>query len=64
MEKEGKPHGKNHPPKRDICTLENMREKKTSEEEKFPPRRKKKEFKGLPFLQHLTPPRNLTNECT
>ena len=64
MEKEGKPHGKNPPPKREIYTIKKMREKNTSDEEKIPPRRKKREFKGLPFLLHLAPPRDLANECT
>ena len=64
IEKEGKPHGKNPSPKREISTIKKMREKKTSKEEKIPPRRKKREFKGLPFLQHPVPPRDLTNECT
>ena len=32
VKKEGKPHGKNPPPKREINTIEKMREKKTSEE--------------------------------
>ena len=64
MEKEGKPHGKIPPPKREICTIKKMREKKTLEEEKIPPKRKKREVKGFPFLEHLTPLRDLINECT
>ena len=64
MEKEGKPHGKNPPPKREISKIKNMGEKKTSNEEKIPPRRKKREVKGLPFLQHPAPLRDLANECT
>ena len=63
-EKEGKPHGKSPPPKREISTIKKMREKKTSDEEKIPPRRKKREVKGLPFLQHVAPPRDLKNEYT
>ena len=62
--KEGKPHGKNPPPKREICTIKKMREKKTLEEEKILPKREKREVKGLPFLQHPAPPRDLVNECT
>ena len=64
VEKEGKPHGKNPPPKREISTIKKMREKKTSDEEKILPRRKKREVKGLPFLLHLAPTRDLANECT
>ena len=64
VEKEGKPHGKNPPPKREISKIKKMREKKTSGKEKIPPRRKKREFKGLPFLQHPTPPRDITNGYT
>ena len=64
VEKEGKPHGKNPPPKIGICTVKKMRGKKTSKEEKIPPRRKKREVKGLPFLQHLAPPRDIANEYT
>ena len=67
VEKEGKPHGKNPPPKREINTIEKMREKKTSKEEIIPPKREKREkreVKGLLALQHPAPPRDLVNECT
>ena len=63
-EKEGKPHGKNPPPKREICTKEKRTEKKTSEEEINTPKREKREVKGLLTLQHPAPPRDLINECT
>ena len=63
-EKEGKPRGKNPPPKREICTKVKRREKKTSEEEINPPRREKREVKGLLTLQHPAPPRDLVNECS
>ena len=67
VEKEGKPRGKNPPPKREINTKVKRREKKTSEEEISPPRkerREKREVKGLLTLQHPAPPRDLINECT
>ena len=62
VEKEGKPHGKTPPPKREMSIIKKMREKKTSHEEKIHLKRKKGEVKGLPFLQHSAPPRDLTNE--
>ena len=64
VEKEGKPRGKNPPPKREICTIEKRREKKTSEEEINPPQGEKREVKRLLTLQHPAPPRDLINECT
>ena len=59
MEKERKPHGKNPPPKREICIIKKMREKKTLEEEKIPSKRKRREnsrdspFCNIPHPQEI-----------
>ena len=60
VEKEGKPHGKNPPPKREI--KEKMREKHSSKEEIIPPKKEKREERsqGTPhFVTSHTPKRSL-----
>ena len=64
VEKEGKPHGKNPPPKREINTIEKMREK-SSKEEIIPPKREKREERSqeTPHFATSHTIRDLTNEC-